>query len=279
MDVAHIRSLDEFLALADRDAENLAAHMREIESYIPADHGAFTIPGFSYTADKHVDFSVDFAHSDGVHVNWRERVNCPITAFNNRMRATIHLIDLEGGLGAKSTVYITEQVTTMYKYLKRKFPKLIGSEFLGDDATPGKVRRDGIRHEDLTRLSLPDNSQDAIISLDVIEHVPAFTEAFAECHRTLKPGGRLIWSVPFIDRGAANSIRARVTPDGIEHLFEPEYHGNPMSEGGSLCYTHFGWEMLNDVKAVGFKDAWAASFYSLEFGYLGGYQHLFFAIK
>lgn len=275
-----LRTLDEFTSLVARDADNMQAHMRRIESFVPPDRSPFTIPGFSYTAGKRVNFAVDFKPLNLDFVLWREQVSCPLTAFNNRMRSTIHMLDLMARLNAKSDVYLTEQVTPMYAYLKPKYPRLIGSEFVSPDTPPGTVREDGVRHEDVTRLSMADNSLDAIISLDVLEHVPDFGAAFAECCRTLRPGGRLIWTVPFAEYSAPHAILAKVRPDGsIEHFGEPEYHGNPMSEEGALCFQHFGWDMLKEVREAGFRDAWSATFYSFELGYLGGYQHMFIAEK
>ena len=34
---------------------------------------------------------------------------------------------------------------------------------------------------------------------------------------------------------------------------EPEYHGDPIS-GGVLCFHHFGWALLDDVREAGFAD-------------------------
>jgi len=49
-----------------------------------------------------------------------------------------------------------------------------------------------VRNIDLTRIRLPDASFDCIISLSVIEHIPAIERALAEMYRVLAPGGRLL---------------------------------------------------------------------------------------
>lgn len=56
------------------------------------------------------------------------------------------------------------------------------------------MRRHGlsVRHIDLTQINLPDASFDCIISLSVIEHIPAIERALAEMYRVLAPGGRLL---------------------------------------------------------------------------------------
>jgi len=45
---------------------------------------------------------------------------------------------------------------------------------------------------DLTRIGFPDNTFDCIVSLSVIEHIPAVEQALAEMYRTLAPGGRIL---------------------------------------------------------------------------------------
>ena len=79
-----------------------------------------------------------------------------------------------------------------------------------------------VRNIDLTRINLPDASFDCIISLSVIEHIPAIEQALAEMYRVLAPGGRLLLTtdcsrepVPFA-RGVRYFSEAE-----LERLFAP----------------------------------------------------------
>ena len=274
-----LRSFAEYQLHAIRDEERLRAELTALSEQTPPGVSEFKLPGYSYTARALVDFSVRVTEAPERYVNWRETVDCPITAFNNRMRSTIHLVDIEGGLYPSSRIYITEQLTPMYAYYRKRFPYTVGSEFLGDEATPGETNAQGIRHEDMTKLSFADASFDAIISLDVLEHIPDFTQAFREAARVLSPGGRMIWSAPFIDLLPDNHIMARIVDGQIEYLTEPEYHGDPVTNQGVLCYTRFGWEVMQQVRDAGFRDAYAVTFHAHEFGYLGNRQYLFVAVK
>lgn len=280
MKVYRLRSYEEYLSHATRDRERLSNHQSIINGFVPATQKEFTVDGYSYTAGQTVSFRVDFQHSgaDG-KVIWRERVCCPLTGFNNRMRATFQLFDLEMEAYPDSSIYITEQVTPIFKYFSDRYQNITGSEYLGNKIKFGEVDPNGIRNETLCNLKFADESFDIIVSLDVLEHIPDFSSALRECFRVLKPGGRMLLSAPFVASSSHNIIRARLKDGKVEHILPPEYHGDPLSRDGVLCYTHFGWELLDEIREAGFMDAYAVCFYSLKFGYLGGEQFLFIARK
>jgi hypothetical protein len=92
--------------------------------------------------------------------------------------------------------------------------------------------------------------------------------------------GTLLFTVPFITTKEENVIRAEVGSDGeIVHLLEPEYHGDPVNDEGCLCFYHFGWSLLEEMRKIGFSDVRAHVYWSKDFGYLGGDQLLFTASK
>ena len=60
----------------------------------------------------------------------------------------------------------------------------------------------------------------------------------------------------------------------------PEYHGNPIDhENGSLCFRYFAWDLLEDMRKVGFKDPIVLNYWSRDFVYLGREQFIFMASK
>lgn len=282
MKLFKIRNQNEYLDHVVKSREYLAMIQRTENSMIPNNgRKRFSVKGYSYTAGCEVDFKVGFehAHADG-SVNWREHLNCPKTGFNNRMRAAIHLFDSEAAAHQSDRIYISEQITPMYRYFATKYDVVVGSEYLGDRCPLGALDDRGIRNESLTNLTFPGNSFERVISLDCLEHFPDYVLAFRECARILSPGGKMLWSVPFVPGFSENLIRARINTQGeVEHLQEPEYHGDPLTTAGCLCFTHFGWEMLDQVRAAGFSDAYAVMFWSAAFGYLGGEQVIFVAHK
>jgi ubiquinone/menaquinone biosynthesis C-methylase UbiE/glycosyltransferase involved in cell wall biosynthesis len=256
-----------------------------IESALAADGEPIIIQGFCFVCSREVAFHTDFMYSflqpDGSHIpNWRERGVCPECRLNNRMRAAIHLFHLLCAPTPESHLYLTEQSTPLFALCQRHYPHVIGSEYLGDILPAGAINCYGIRNESLTALSFFDNQFDAILSFDVIEHIPDYLRAFQECLRCLKPGGAFFFSIPFDHQSQHHIVRAKLDEAGkINHLLPPEYHGDPINPDGCLCFYHFGWELLDQLRSLGFQDVAVYFYWSQRFGYLGGEQLVFRAVK
>ncbi|EJL25372.1 methylase involved in ubiquinone/menaquinone biosynthesis [Caulobacter sp. AP07] len=245
----------------------------------------FFVPGACGICKRTTSFRVTFAHaspreSGQLVPNWREHLNCQHCGLNNRMRAAIQFLqDVMHG-DASSHIYMTEQITPMYSYLKDRYPNMIGSEFLHDGTQPGRYNKAGVRFEDLTRLSFQDDTFDGVLSFDVLEHVPDYRKGLAEVYRCLKPGGKFLFTAPFDVNDPNTVIRATMDSDGkIEHLMEPEYHGDPLTDQGVLCFQRFGWDVLTSMEEIGFKGAQLHFYWSAELGYLGPMQFVVLAEK
>lgn len=238
----------------------------------------FQIPGFCGVCRESTMFRVDFSHSSfrdsGRRVpNWREHLNCQHCGLNNRMRAAIQFVADQLGARDGDDVYLTEEVTPMYHFLKKRFPRMVGSEFLHDGTEPGQTNAEGVHFEDMTRLSFPAGSFDHVLSFDVLEHIPDYRAALLEVARVLRPGGRFLWTAPFDINSRTTVIRAKLKAKGqVVHLMTPEYHGDPLSDQGVLCFQHFGWDILDDMRHAGFRQANIHFYWSAELGYLGGLQ-------
>jgi O-antigen biosynthesis protein len=253
-------------------------------SLIPSREERFHVDGFCIGCRMPQPFQAGFEFAvrdeQGTRVpNWREHLVCQCR-LNARTRAAIHLLTMRLRAPRTARIYLMEQQSPLYEWLKQRFPNLVGSEYLGDKTALGASWR-GIRNEDATRLTFPDRSFDYVLSFDVFEHVPVYQRAFEEAHRCLTDGGTLLFTAPF-DRDSESTIeRARVSDSGeIEHLLPPEFHGDPINpEGGILCFQHFGWDVIDKLKAAGFADGRGLFLWSRRLGYLGGEQALFTATK
>lgn len=191
----------------------------------------------------------------------RESLRCTRCGANARQRAAAAV--LLDGASPKERVYLTEQAGPFYRALRRRLPALVGSEFATTAVRRWRLQAwlwrhalfERLRFADVTALPFADGAFDAAMSLDVLEHVPDFRAALHEFARVLRPGGRLVLTVPFYADRASSEAVARMAGDGrIEHLQPPEYHGDPLG-GGVLCFHHFGWDLLEAMRDAGFAQA------------------------
>jgi len=111
--------------------------------------------------------------------------------------------------------------------------------------------KDGVRCEDITKLTFEDNKFDMIVSSEVLEHVCDLKKAFKESARVLKPGGVHIFSVP---AGIGNTFKRSDWIDGkLNHFVIPEYHYDPLDENGCLVYWNFGDDLGNYFNDVSYQ--------------------------
>jgi SAM-dependent methyltransferase len=106
--------------------------------------------------------------------------------------------------------------------------------------------KDGIRCENLEKMTFEDNSFDLTITQDVFEHVMNPLAAFKEIERTLKPGGAHVFTMPWYPQLNKTVQRARQLDNGeIEFLEEAIYHGNPIDSKGSLVTFDWGVDFVD----------------------------------
>ena len=192
--------------------------------------------------------------SDGISSRVRGVMRC--------LEQAIHEQDM-----ASPRIYAAEGLTAFALRLRSMFPRFLGSEF-----TTNLERLQWmypIPCEDLQSLSMPDNSFDLVSTNEVLEHVPSIDRALAEIHRVLRPGGWHFGTVPFLFMAETGEVRATIDYDGqIVHQMEPQYHGDPMNEGGALVFELTGWDIIARAQAAGFRDAFMRFMISAEHGVL-----------
>jgi SAM-dependent methyltransferase len=118
--------------------------------------------------------------------------------MNNRQRLMATLIKQELDVLQEKHVYLMEQVTPIYNWVKSNFKNhaIVGSEYLGYEYLGGEIIN-GIRHEDVENMSFKSDALDLIVSNDVFEHVPNPAKAFTECARVLESGGVMLATIIF----------------------------------------------------------------------------------
>lgn len=149
-------------------------------------------------------------------------------------------------------VYELSSRGPLVQWLRRRSRSLQCSEYF-DDVEPG-AQRDGVRCEDVQRLGFADASFDLVTHTEVFEHVPDDAAGFAEILRVLRPGGRMVFTVPLIERPATVE-RARLREGVLEHLLPPTYHTDLLRGAGQvLCFRDYGLDITARVRAAGFVE-------------------------
>jgi|GEM_PF-204877 len=129
-----------------------------------------------------------------------------------------------------------------------QLPHYSCSEYF-DDISAGITNREGVRCENIEKLTFPNNSFDLVITQDVLEHVRNPGEAFLEINRVLKPGGFHIFTVP-IHEGRPTVKRVMDKDGGAVFPLPPVHHGDPLRGDGSLVCTDFGEDLIDYLKSI-----------------------------
>jgi len=148
----------------------------------------------------------------------REHYRCVRCDSIPRWRAVIHVLNLCYPAWRDLSIFESSPGGTGSEKLKRECARYIPSHF-GPGIELGAVFQ-GIRCEDLTRLTFPDDSFDLVVTQDVFEHVLQPDRAFSEVARVLRPGGSHVFTVRFV-QGHATFVRAEMTPVGLHYLAPP----------------------------------------------------------
>jgi SAM-dependent methyltransferase len=219
--------------IAIQTPEDLARAF-ELETFLP--RSRCTI------CDADSSFAIDTQSTD-LFMLYRESARCVKCNLVGRQRVVMTRVKQCAKAG--DVIYLQEQVTASYQWAVQTFKDctVIGSEYMPLGVLPG------IRYEDVHHLSFETHSIDIIVSQDVFEHVADPWQGFNECYRVLKPGGVMLMTIPFAGQPAAQSVNR------VKLGLAPVYHGNPLSDQGSLVYTDFGWDIKSRLTKLGFDVA------------------------
>jgi SAM-dependent methyltransferase len=127
--------------------------------------------------------------------------------------------------------------------------------FAASDYRPGSVPGavvEGVRSEDLTRLTYPDAAFDLVLTSETLEHVPDLDAALGELRRVLVPGGRHIFTVPLLPQTVRTFSRAILRPDGSAEDRAPRIC-HPGGDWGYPVFTEFGSDLPELLRQAGFE--------------------------
>lgn len=205
-----------------------------------------------------------------VDINFNESVVCSACGANSRVRFACDALD-SYALPAHARVYVTEAETPLTKALRGRFENLVQSRY-------GKFGSSGDGFEDIQSLSFGDNAFDAILCLDVLEHVGDPLRAIREIWRVLSPGGVAVLSFPFFAGRERTIRRSYVSPSGaFEHILPPEYHPSP--DGPCLVFSELSWDFIKEVRTLLGNGADLVNYWSAHHGHFGRLRFAFILHK
>lgn len=121
-----------------------------------------------------------------------------------------------------------------------------------DPSVPPGATVQGVRSEDLARLTYPDAAFDLVLTSESLEHVPDFRAALSEIRRVLAPGGRHVFTIPLLPGVATTYARSMIRPDGaVEHIAPRIKH--PGGDVGYPVFTEFGADFPEILRQIGFE--------------------------
>lgn len=202
----------------------------------------FRNQGYCHCCNSTVEF---VATSDW----WRDDYRCANCQSIPRERAVMYC--LEKFFPQWRNLVIHESSPVMGRGASRRLQGEAGhylpSQFYPD--VPRGQSVDGMRCENLEKLSFENESIDLHITQDVFEHLFDPAAAFREIARTLRPGGAHVFTTPLENKAAPTEFCARREATGtLVQLIEPaQYHVNPISSKGSLVTVRWGYDITKFV--------------------------------
>jgi SAM-dependent methyltransferase len=262
-------AVEEFREYTGRN-RNMLTHIWRWQESLGNTPEPIAMPGICDLCERPTTYSAvphpqENADPPAFRTEWWDSTRCGC-GMSNRDRAALRVF--HDGYETGHQIFHVGYHSLFRKWLSRHFPNVMASQY-EEGRRPGEIAN-GVRYEDLTRLSFRKPRFNAIVCMEILEHIPDYKAALREMARTLLPSGRAIITVPWLGRDTyEHLIRAEMTATGeIRHLLPPEYHGDPAKEERILSFRSFGWKLLEDIREAGFSSARGEFLFGPVHGYM-----------
>ena len=165
----------------------------------------------------------------------RDRYVCQNCGTIPRARAVVHVLNIVAPDWRQRSIHESSPGSHYFSERCQQY----SYSFFYEDTPPGEAKF-GNPCQNLEKLTFQDETFDLFITQDVLEHVFHPDRALAEISRVLKPGGLHVFTTPKQKALLQSRRRASLQDGQITHLLPEEYHGNPISEKGSLVTWDYG---------------------------------------
>ena len=143
-------------------------------------------------------------YRDSGALHWREMTSRSLIRFNAHQDARYRIaLDALGDINGKTVVDLGAGDGALTSLMVRAGARVIAidNEEKGVELAREIFAKEGLQAEfivgSVEEIPLPDNSVDAVMSCDVIEHLDHYDRHVAEAARILKPGGILVVTTPY----------------------------------------------------------------------------------
>lgn len=179
----------------------------------------------------------------------RDYYKCLFCGSIPRQRALMRVLEEEVPEWRKLKIHESSPNGSTLKSFKKQCPQYSYSYWYESKAL-GETIGDGVTNQNLESLTFEDGVFDVFITQDVLEHVNQPEKVFIEIARTLKKGGVHIFTTPMYPF-RKTTPRIKMENNVRKCILPPIYHGNPISEEGSLVTFEWGgYDFLKMIDAI-----------------------------
>ena len=254
-------------------AEPSRARMLGVEDWITQERFR---EGWCVVCERAVTMTVFGGAMLGQYINLREGMVCQHCGINARSRL-LYFASGEAFARSGARIALLEHFSPLAAAARRRWPQVVTSEYMQAGGEPGATlsrtladaSQASARHEDLLRLSFGDGALDGLVHNDVLEHVADVDAALRECRRVLRPGGRLVFTMPWFPWLAHTKVRGRLRADGsLEELLPTELHGDGLRKEGVYTFYNLGADLHDKLRTAGFAGRRYGVCYAPSLGFL-----------